>query len=63
MNSLTSNFEAISSLWELKEGVSESQKPVFETWPLGNYGQCVELDLEMRVPKGYTSPHPPPHMG
>ena len=37
MNSLTSNFEAISSLWELKEGVSESQKPVFETWPLGNY--------------------------
>lgn len=43
MSSLTSNFEAISSLQEMKEGASESKQPVFETWPLENYGQYIEL--------------------
>lgn len=41
MSSLTSKFEAISSLWDMKEGVSESQQPVFETWLLENFGMSV----------------------
>ncbi|XP_028396095.1 cyclin-dependent kinase 2-interacting protein-like [Dendronephthya gigantea] len=37
MCSLTSNFEAISSLRTMKEGENQSEQPVFETWPLANY--------------------------
>ena len=57
MSSLTSNFEAISSLWEMKEGVNKRGKPVFETWPLENYGQCVELGVQRESSRGV---HPLP---
>lgn len=40
MCSLTSNFEALTSLQEMKEGAKKCEQPIFETWSLENYGQC-----------------------
>ena len=39
MKSLTANFEAMLSLYEMKEGKSLTKQPIFETWPLSIFGK------------------------
>lgn len=47
MKSLTSNFEAMSSLHQMKEGESKKGQAIFETWPLENYVNLSRKLAEM----------------
>ena len=57
MCSLTSNFQALVSLQEIKEGAKKCEQPIFETWSLENYGQCIKY-REQRVGRILTRVNP-----